>query len=405
VATSISRRCTAAAFRLGTEPSHQAASAPRGRVGRRDNGAPRPHLDLSPAAALRFIVQSFSRVAFAVSAALVCAGCETSADNPFATAFRMRSPAAGCDILLSSNAYAPDPTAPPELYCVASAGGPLERLTYCNTGGSRCAILEAAPASDSKRMAVRRVLADTNADRLLSEADDAALTFLDLDRGAVSDLVPPSGAVSGVDWSAADVVVYSSIGDGGRDDLFAIDFAAQTRDPINLTSTQNADERRPAFDRTASLLVYDRRDESQKAVVWLMSSTSLLPLTQGGPGGAQPDVASEAIGADIDAAASPDGLSVVFRRRVKCDPGQPDGWEVLTLALTSSAPPVTIVPGCAHRGAPDWGQQGIIFPETDPVSGVVSLVLVDANGANRRTLASVPASHQLAHPRWLSPAR
>jgi hypothetical protein len=351
-------------------------------------------------------MQSFSRVAFALAATVVCAGCETSADNPFATAFRMRPPLAGCDIVVSSNAYATDPTAPSELYCVASAGGPLERLTYCNTGASRCAILEAAPASDSKRMAARRVLADSNGDGLLSEADDAALTFLDLDRGAVSDLVPSSGAVSGVDWSAADVLVYSSIGDGGRDDLFAIDFAGQTRDPVNFTSTQNADERRPAFDRTASLLVYDRRDESQKAVVWLMSSTSLLPLTQGGPDGAQPDGAAEAIGADTDPAASHDGLSVVFRRRVKCDPGQPpDGWEILTLALTSSASPLTIVPGCAHRGAPDWGQQGIIFPETDPASGVVSLVLVDATGANRRTLASVPASYQLGHPRWLSPAR
>jgi hypothetical protein len=60
----------------------------------------------------------------------------------------------------------------------------------------------------------------------------------------------------------------------------------------------------------------------------------------------------------------------------------------------------TIVSGPAYREAPSWGPGGIVFTERAS-SGATSIVVVDAEGANRRVVLTTGPGFELGNARWL----
>jgi Tol biopolymer transport system component len=313
----------------------------------------------------------------------------------------MVSPPSTCRVLFAANLYASAAGAPPELYCAALDGSPPVRLTYCNTDERSWALIEAAPSPLRPRVAVRRVTSDTNGDGRLTEADGAALAFFDLSRNVQSELVPATAFVSGMDWSPADdLIVYSAAGAAGRDDLFR--HGVTSGDQVNTNWTQSPDtsERRPRIDRYATLIFFGRIDTDGKGTVWVGTSGALQQLTEGGQSGEPLPGTPYRVGSDADAAASPDVQQIVFRRLVAVGEGS-GHWNLLTLDLTTTSGPRLITSAPAYRGAPDWGNEGIIFSETDPATGRSRLVLVDATGSFERVILIAPPGLEVSFPRWL----
>ena len=165
------------------------------------------------------------------------------------------APRAEATLVYASNAYAARPGAPDELFAAGDGGAGVTRLTFCNNDVRRCASIEAAPAPDRLRVALRRVDTDTNKDGQLTPADGEALLVVDLSRSVEGGILPSNARVSGVDWSpTGDVLVYAAAGEGGIEDLYRADPNGQnTR---NLTSTATVRERRPRIDPSGSAALF-----------------------------------------------------------------------------------------------------------------------------------------------------
>ena len=106
------------------------------------------------------------------------------------------------------------------------------------------------------------------------------------------------------------------------------------------------------------------------------------------------------VGSNADPAFSPDAQSVVFRRLTAVADGNFGTWDILTVHLDGTGLQV-LVSGPAFRGAPDWGPQGIVFPEVDLTKGQASLVVVQPDGSGRRTFFTLDPGYLLSSPRWL----
>jgi hypothetical protein len=336
--------------------------------------------------------------AAALAAAL--GACSTEPGNPFADAIQMVPPGPDAAIVFTSNSYAQGPGAPRELFAVEAGGGGLTRLTFCNVEPRRCDTAEAAPSSDRRRMAVLRVVDDTDGDGRLTEADGQSLLMSDLSRGVEGLLFPQSQEVSGVDWSAvSEVLVYSAQGADGNDDLFRVDPNGQNN--RNLTASPAVRERRPRIDPTGSIAVYERIEADGKGQIFIFNSTQNQGrVTSGGPGTAALPGTLYVVGSDADPDFSPDGQSIVFRRLTDVGTGARGSWDVLTVRTDGSGLEV-VASGPAFRGAPDWGPEGIVFAEVDEAAGTSQLVVVQANGSGRRAIVSAPAAVEVSHPRWL----
>jgi hypothetical protein len=302
------------------------------------------------------------------------------------------------DLLFTSDVYAGSPNGLLEVYSLQSAGGtPPKRLTLCNSGSTPCASLEAASSPDKTRLAVRRVVTDTNGDGLLTAADSAELDYVDLSQPADVVFAPTSAQVNGVDWSALDTdIVYSGAGPSGEEDLFDIGTTGQSL--VNLTQSLNTRERSPRFDATGTVLVFERIDAGQKGTVWILDQNgNETEVDAGAPGLAPLPGTPYIVGGDADPAFSPDGNSVVFRRLTGIGNGGLGTWD---LVVTNGTTATTVVTGPLYRGAPDWGPNGIVFVETDAL-GRSSLVVVAQDGSGRRAVFSPPAGFTVASPRWL----
>jgi hypothetical protein len=326
--------------------------------------------------------------------------CSGESPNPFADIIQTFAPASSASIVFTSNGYAQVPRAPRELFSIETSGAGLTRLTFCNVEPRRCDTAEASSAPDRQRMAVLRVLEDSDGNGLLDEADGQALLVTDLSRAVEGPLFPQSDRVSGVDWSAGgDVLVYSLVGEGGVDDLFRVDPNGENN--RNLTSTADVRERRPRIDPTGSVAVYERIEAGGKGRIFIFQSTlTQVPVTSGGPGTETLPGTLYVVGADADPDYSPDGRSIVFRRLTGTGNGGLGTWDLLTVRTDGSAP-VVVVTGPEYRGAPDWGPEGIVFNEVDPIAGTSELVVVAPDGTGRRTLLSIPAVLEISNPRWL----
>jgi Tol biopolymer transport system component len=334
----------------------------------------------------------------AIAAAALLGACNTTYDNPFVNSNPTVAPRADATIVYTSNGYATRPGSPDEVFAVGDGGAGVTRLTFCNNDTRRCSSVEAAPAPDRFRVALRRVDTDSNKDGQLTAADGEALLVVDLARSVEGGLLQSNAKVSGIDWSpTGDVLVYSAAGEGGIEDLYRADPNGQnTR---NLTSTNTVRERRPRIDPSGSAAVFERIDVDGKGQIWLFTSTGAqVRVTTGGDGSAALAGTPYVVGSDADPDYSPDGRSVVFRRLTGTGNGTLGTWDIMTARLDGTGL-TTIVTGPAFRGAPDWGPKGVVFPEVDSASA--RLVLVQGDGSGRQVPVTLGSSFDISNPRWL----
>jgi Tol biopolymer transport system component len=306
----------------------------------------------------------------------------------------------GASLLFTGNGYITRGGSPRELFAVETSGANLSRLTFCNNSRP-CDVVEAAASTDRNRVAIRR-LTDVDGDGRLTSADGEALLVVDLSRSEEASLQLSSGQVSGVDWSpAGEVIVYSGLGEGNLEDLWRIDSNGQNKG--NLTASAAIRERRPRIDPQGMIAVFERIESGGKAQIYIFnSSVSQVKVTSGGPGAELLTGTPYIVGSDADPDFSPDGKSVVFRRLTGTGNGGLGTWDIMTVHTDGSGLQ-TIATGPSFRGAPDWGPQGIVFPEIDRASsGAAALVLIQPDGSGRRTLVTLGSSFDLSYPRWLA---
>lgn len=334
-----------------------------------------------------------------VATALVL-GCGRTYDNPFAGSRPTTPPPAAAAIVYSSNAHDPRPAGGRELYAVEESGANPTRLTFCAADGAVCSTLDAAFDADRRRAVVRRVLADSDSDGTLTEADGEGLYLVDFDRSVQGEILPANARVSSVDWSAiSDVIVYSGVGSGGaNEDLFRMDPNGQNN--RNISVSQGIRERHPRVDPTGSVAVFERIDGSGKGQIYVFITTQALTrVTSGGDSGPALPSTPYIVGSDADPDYSPDGRSIAFRRLTALGDGRNGHWDVMTVRTDGSGL-TTIASGPAWRDGPDWGPNGIVFSERGP-SGRTELVVVNPDGTNRRAIVAVAPGVELRSARWL----
>ncbi|MGH2688902.1 MAG: TolB family protein, partial [Actinomycetota bacterium] len=266
----------------------------------------------------------------------------------------------------------------------------------------RCDTVEAAVAPDRRRLAVRKVARDTNNDGRYGPEDGEALLIVDLSRGVEGELFPQALRVSGIDWSPReDILVYSALGEGDREDLFRTVPRPAPEESFNLTLSPTVRECRPRIDPTGTVAVYERIEDSGKGQIWLFGSrTAQTRVTSGGPGTDPLPGTPYVVGSDADPDFSPDGRFLVFRRLTGTGNGGLGTWDVM-IVRTDATALATLVTGPAYRGAPDWGSQGIVFDEVDLAAGESRLVVIQPDGSGRRVIVTGAASTTLSFPRWL----
>jgi Tol biopolymer transport system component len=335
--------------------------------------------------------------ALAVLLAGALGACNTEYDNPFAESATGQPPPPAADVVFTSNTYTTRAGSPRELYAAEDGGAGVTRLTFCNTDQRRCDNVEAAPAPERDRMAIRRVSADANNDGQLTAADGEALVFVDLSRSVEAELLPANARVNGVDWSPlGDFIIYSAVGEGGQDDIFIMDPNGQNN--RNRTLSPGISERRPRLNDSANSAVYERIDNTGKGAIFIFSA---FRVTSGGPGSEPLAGTHYVVGSDADPDFSPDGRLVVFRRLTATGNGGLGTWDVLT-ARTDGTELTVVATGPAYRGAPDWGPAGIVFNEVDVAASRSQLVTMDPAGTNRLTPVTLGAGILLSYPRWLT---
>jgi Tol biopolymer transport system component len=334
--------------------------------------------------------------ALLLSAVLALPACNTDAPNPFIPPAGTKPIPADARLLFTSDAYTTVVGAPREVFSARADGGDVQRLTFCNGDEKACDTSEAVSSPDRRRLVMRRAVEDTNRDGRVSEADDAGLVAVDLQRGLEATIVPPAIKVTGVDWSpTSELVLYSGNGEGGLDDLWAVQ--ANGRENRNIVATAGVSERRPRFNRSASAALYERVAADGKAVIWAVS-TGTQAVTQGGPAGEPLAGTPYIVGADADGAFSPDARALVFRRLTGTGLPPYGTWDLLTAAFDGT-PARVIATGAVYRGAPDWGADGIVFPEFDGAQW--RIVVVAPDGSNRRVLVTLATGQRLTSVRWL----
>jgi hypothetical protein len=107
------------------------------------------------------------------------------------------------------------------------------------------------------------------------------------------------------------------------------------------------------------------------------------------------------VGADASPVFAPNGASIAFRRLTGIGNGGLGTWDLLTLRLDGASSPVVVASGARFRGAPDWGERGILYVETDATAAVSELVLVQPDGSGRTVLRTESAGYLMGSPRWL----
>jgi hypothetical protein len=334
-------------------------------------------------------------------AALGLGACRTDEESPFTSPNPTSTPSAEADLLFTSNTFTTRAASPRDVYSVQDTGAGVTRHTFCNDETRRCDTVEAAPAPDRRRLAIRKVLRDTNGDGRYDATDGPALLIMDLARGVEGELFPQAIQVSGIDWSPReDILVYSALGEGGVEDLFRTVPRPDPDESFNLTLTPNVRERRPRFDPTGTRAVYERIEADGKGQIWIFAGRTVQSrVTAGGPGSEPLPGTPYVVGSDADPDYSPDGRFAVFRRLTATGNDGLGSWDLMVVG--DSLTPVAIVTGPAYRGAPDWGPQGIVFEEIDIAAGQSRLVLVQPDGSGRRVIVTVGSGRALTFPRWL----
>jgi hypothetical protein len=345
-------------------------------------------------------------------AAVTALSCGNNQDNPFADFAQLEVIPEDADLVFVSNLHT-GPGTPREVFALRIADGAITRLTYCTEVGGPCDNLEAAPHPDRLRLALRRITEDVDRSGQLDEADGVALVVSQLDSGFESPFTPALVRVTGVDWlAAAEVIVYSGVAPDQGDDLFTVE--ATGLNTGNITNDPTAIERRVRVEPAGRVAVFERTpvlgsdgqplEGPVRSEIWIFqSSISQFQVTSGGLGeGALPGTRVQ-IGSDTDPAFSPGNEQVVFRRLTANANGGRGSWDVLRANLLGDSELQVVASGPEYRGAPDWGQSGIVYVEWDVEAGTKELVLVQPDGSQRQTLLRVDPDVELANPRWVPP--
>lgn len=326
---------------------------------------------------------------------LLTAACAGDYENPFADSGSTMEPPADAEIAFMS---VPSGGVARDLFAADESGSPITRLTACNREGRPCEVVEAAFSPERARLMLRRRTQDTNDDGRLTAADGVSLVFTDLARGTEQILIEGTQNVSGVDWGpAGSRIVYSAIGEGGREDMFVMDPNGSNAD--RLTATADVDERRPRIDPTGSVAIYERSEAGGKGRIFLYANqTAQQAITQGGEGTERLTGTPYVVGGDADPDYAPDGRTIVFRRLTSLGTGGTGYWDIMSVKPDGTDLRV-VAGGPGYRGAPDWGPLGIVFAETD-ASGQVRVVVI-GNDGTRRVAVTASAASGLQFPRWL----
>ncbi len=338
--------------------------------------------------------------------------CSQEYPNPFEdpTLVTTVAPPTDTDLVFTTDGWTTARGRGRELMALARDGTRLTRLTFCDAEGRPCDTVEAALAPDRIRAAVRRVLADSNGDGRLDERDDAALVYVDLAAQVEAELVPATGRTSGIDWAPTqDILVYSAQGAGGEDLFRTTPRRDNAQDTVDLScpsfagQTPSCDvqlsERRPRIDPAGTVATFARIQSGGSAEVWVFQTTATQNrVTLGAADGVLLAGTPYRVGSDTDPTYSPDGRSIAFRHLVAATSDGRGLWEIRTVRTTGTELR-TISTGSAWSGAPDWGADGILFPEAD-ASGT-RLMLSQPDGTALRAIATFPEGTRLDNPRWL----
>lgn len=326
--------------------------------------------------------------------------CTGSGSNPFEDFTPTVAPPTSARVVFTSNAYSSDASAGRELFAVAVDGSSPTRLTFCNSGPRPCDIVEADPGPDRIKVALLRATGPKGEDRVRPQ-DSAAIVLVDLARTVEAEIVANTNRPSSVDWSAdGTVLIYSTVAPGGNEDVQLIEPNGKNQQAV--TNTPLVRERRPRFNPSGNIALYERIEAPGKGLIAAFAGSSLLTLTTGAPGTEALAGTPYIVGCDADPVFSPDGLSAAFRRLVTTGNGGIGTWDLLTLRLDAAgSAPVVIASGPIYRGPPDWSADGIVFTEVDQAQGVTRLVVVRADGSGRKVLVTVGGGLSISSPRWL----
>jgi dipeptidyl aminopeptidase/acylaminoacyl peptidase len=326
------------------------------------------------------------------------AGCSSEFANPFANTARTITPRATAAVIFAGNQHA-SPGSPREVFAVDADGANPTQLTFCSSTARPCDTSEVSPSPDRQRVIVRRRL-DTNGNGRVDAGDGDALLFVDLTRGTEAPIVPATAAVSGIDWApTGDVLVYAANGEGAVEDLWRVDPNGQNN--RNLTATTGTRERAPRVDATGSIAVYERIEPPAKPAIFVfVDRVRQVRVTTPAEGTAALAGTPYVVGSDADPDFSPEGGSVVFRRLTGLGAGTLGTWDIMTVRSDGTGLAV-VASGADYRGAPDWGDDGIVFEEADGSTGARRIVVVQPNGTGRRVLLTAATGTDLTTPRWL----
>jgi hypothetical protein len=338
------------------------------------------------------------RRALIVLSALLASGCTAGvAPTISAVSSSTAVPASTDTVFVASDAWSPRAGAVFELFSVGGSPQPT-RLTYC-TG---CQALSAVPSLDRNRLVLRRVVADTNADGRLDDADRVNLVLVDLARGIEGPFLPEGWSTSSADWASdGSFLIHTSTPDGGSDDLYQIDSNAQNNQRILFTPSVR--ERGGRLNAQITRIVYERIDGlgPGKSEIWAFASTTnQARISDSGIVGAQLPGTLYLVGSDAGPDYSPDGASIVFRRLTST--AVPGGaWDILVITSAGGAPSI-IASGPQFRSTPDWSKDGIVFAEQNLTTGGTDVVAVDPSTRARRVLQSFGAGYKAGAPRWIA---
>ncbi len=320
---------------------------------------------------------------------LLLAACRGNDSNPFGVSVS-HAPSADAVLLFVTGSWATDPGKPREVHSLSADGSKLDRLTSCAQAAQPCDIVRFAASPDHTRIAAIRAVPG-------SDPTATALYFMDLTR-STEKLLFLHRRVSSVDWSLdGTLLLYSSNGDAvaPEEDLFLCE--PNAANDQNITTTPGIRELSPRFDPATSTAAYTRIDENGMSRIYLYQAT---PVTTGPASGTVLPGTLYQVGGDADPAFSPDATRIVFRRLTDIGNGGLGSWDLMTVNVDGSNPQ-TLVSGPLYRGAPDWGQSGIVFVETDAGKGQSQLVVMQPDGTGRKVLRTEGAGYGMGAPRWL----
>ena len=333
------------------------------------------------------------RASSIVAVAVLLSSCSNDRNNPFSA--QTRPPSAQAVAVFVSSSWAGEATGPVgrELMAVDANGANGERLTNCGQNADPCDVQQVSISPvDVNRVALIKSTAS-------AAPGTAALYFVDLGRSA-EKLIFPRKRVNAVDWAPdASYLVYSSPGDTGTgaEELFYC--SPDGSKDQNLTSSTGIRERSPRTDPLGRTVAFEAIDSTGVSRIYLFSSTPVAITTGPATGPALPGT-PYVVGGDADPAFSPAADKLVFRRLTGIGNGGLGTWDLVTAAFDGSSPAV-IATGAVARSAPDWGQSGILFVETDAAAAVSRLVVIQPDGSGRRVLREENAAFGMAAPRWI----